>query len=349
MTIKKTSLVLAALSLGVLQARGERVYVRPLSKKPIEMVLYAVDECGKPLAGEPVKIRMFKEDKLFAKWGPLEGVTDTNGYFRAKGTPGGPFCWCYFHPDDNGYYHTSVEYGTMEMRVGTVVTGVVRKVVNPINMHLASVWTRGSERPAEFGIDVVKGELMPPDGKGSVTDAVLSVSTEMREDADSGSNKPVRAHAKLRMVQSGGGFLVTEAFPSCYFATVREAPLDGKYEPEIESSATFDPNDIKDFFSFDYRKNRCVYKVVRRNTDEGKMESYYGTVPRVSFSPYWSVNNGYDWSFDLSVLSNGRPNDRNLEKYGWQSEEWKKANFDRIDAEPTPEALRYDRDSEGQE
>ena len=102
MIIKKTSLVLVALSLGVLQARGERMYVRPLSKKPIEMVLYAVDEYGKPLAGEPVKIRMFKEDKLFAKWGPLEGVTDTNGYFRAKGTPGGPLCWCYFHPDDDG-------------------------------------------------------------------------------------------------------------------------------------------------------------------------------------------------------------------------------------------------------
>ena len=175
-----------ALLFGMIPARGEKIYVYPLLKHPISMALCAMDEWGKPLAGESVSIFPFREDKLFAKWGRLNGVTDTNGCFWIRGIPAGPWCNCDFGPETNDYYHSSVDIGNVKLYDGMVVTGVVRKVINPITLKNSLLSVCGKDGLSVFGIDLMKGELMPPDGKGSVTDAVLRVSMVSQEDSAGG-------------------------------------------------------------------------------------------------------------------------------------------------------------------
>ena len=56
-------------------------------------------------------------------------------------------------------------------------------------------------------------------------------------------------------------------------------------------------------------------------------------------------SSGYKWDFHLSLKSNGRPDDRNLERFAEMylqfNQDWYDANFDRISDEPEPEALRF--------
>ena len=130
---------------------------------------------------------------------------------------------------------------------------------------------------------------------------------------------------------------------------MREAPVEG-YNPVFKQWIDLTGESLDKNGDQTKDKTYYVYKVVRAGgANLSEKKAFYGIVCYISFDVDWSEEEGLSWNFWLDPMSNGRPNDRNLEKYGWQPEEWKKANFDRIDAEPTPEALRYDRDSEGRE
>jgi len=322
----------------------------PITEGPINMAFYAVDEWGKPVAGEPVEVRYIREDKLFAKWGVLNGVTDTNGYFRMRGTPSGPAFVCNFTRKDDGYYLSGFsDYQYPGPFVdGMVMTSVVRKVGNPINLWSSCVSAKGNEEPAEFGIDIVKGELMPPDGKGSVTDAVLRVSTELVGDSPETDKKAYKAHVTLDFLDPGSGILAVDGILTCNYKAPREAPADGKYISKFDREVTLDRHGKIEFKHEENAVRRYdveiyrygIFKVLRPSkTKPGEKSAFYGLVYAFEFeADYWRTS-GYNWRFKLDSQVNGRPDDRNLERFGRQSEKWKDANFDRIDAEPKPEVL----------
>ena len=344
--MSKTFLLVCAASLMFCEAQGGKVYGRALSKRPIEMTLYSMDESGKPLAGEPVSLYLFREDKLFAKWGEMRGVTDSNGFFRVKGTPGGVGkcgCFCDFRPGETNYYHTSVEAGARDVSHSVVITGVVRKIVNPVKMYGGTIFASSHKNhKTELGIDMVKGELMPPDGRGSVTDAVLRVCTDVPKDSADCRGRPTKVTATVEMVGQGGGFIKAKLIPTCTYKTMREAPVEG-YNPVIKQWIDLTGESIERSGDETKGETYYVYKAVRvAGLNSSEKQAFYGILCNIDFMVNWSEEKGLSWSFWLDPMSNGRPNDRNLEKYGWQPEEWKKANFDRIDAEPTPEALRHE-------
>ncbi len=342
MTGRIKCLVLIGFSISyILPACGEKMYFHSRTKEPVDFVMLAIDEWGKPLANEAVTISPYREDSLFAKWKILKGQTDSNGCFRAKGYIGGPECFCHYRPGDIEYYCTSLAVNTPDVARGVVITGVVRKVGNPVPMGYPTIYVRGEREFAEFGIDMVKGELMPPDGKGLVTDAVLRVSTEFRKDPINARKRPVKSQASFELMDPGSGFLVADSFPSCSFSTLREAPMDGNYVPVQDSSVTFDPHEDKDFMMWNLDRQHCVFRIVRKSVDEGRKKCcYYGLVRWMHFNPSWVEEQGFEWNFEMRLVSNGRPDDRNLEMFGCQRDAWRAAKYEEFLETPIPEALK---------
>ena len=336
--------------LALCNANGEKAYGYRLSRHPVDMTFYAMDEWGKPLAGEPVRLRPFLEDKLFAKWGTVHGVTDSNGYFRVRGTPAGAGEWglfCYFRPDDYGYYKSFIEVGAGDQPIDMVVTGVVRKIVNPIKLYTGDVnLYERKELSAEFGIDIVKCDLMPPDGSGSVTDAVFRISSELWEDSAEGHRNPRKVHATLEMVDKTGGFVTVPRIRNCDYELVREAPAEGKYNPVLSGDIdmTSERYGNVELAGCEYKKTHAIYKVVRgRECASSEKHSFYGLVYVAEVSTaFMGPRDDYGWDFHLSVASNGHPDDRNLERFseGLVGSAWYEANRDRIMEVPTPEAVK---------
>lgn len=330
-----------AILFGLIPARGEKMYVYPLLKQPIRMALCAVDEWGKPLVGESVAIFPFREDKLFAKFGKLKGATDTNGCFWVRGIPAGPWCHCYFGPETDDYYRSSLDIGNVKLFDGLVVTGVVRKVGNPIKMKNSLLSVSGKEGLSVFGIDLMKGELMPPAGNGSVTDAVLRVGTELRGNADGGQNEPIRVSVELEMVDKQGGFVNAPYYRCCDFGATREAPADGMYAPVLSFSADIDDNVSirKDLANCESENRHAIFKVVRASMKDGGVKhALYGMGVMLQFQAHKYAPGKCSWDFLMPLSVNGRPDDRNLERVGRQSDAWHEANYERIMAEPAPES-----------
>ena len=347
--VNKTIVLLPLMMFAVLPVKGEKVRVHALTDRPVEMTFYAIDEKGNPLAGEPVKLWPFREDKLFAKWGELRGVTDANGYFRVRGTPGGKVncgLFCYFRPNDRGYYESFVEVGTIEQPIDMVVTGVVRKIGNPIKLYGRDVHLyHRKELSAEFGIDIVKGALMPPDGNGSVTDAIFRVSSDLWEDLAEGRKNPRKVYATLEMVDKQGGFVKVPYFRNCIYDLTREAPVEGKYNPVLSGSIdlTSQEGGEMDMAGCEYMKTHSIYKVIRGSKgDASEKHAFYGLVYHAEFGTMFDLRDGYRWRFDFALKANGHPNDRNLEWFAskYLRTDWYEANFDRIEETPTPDALK---------
>ena len=345
-----TRLLVSIVMLAVLPAKGgKKIYVYPRTEHPIDMAVYAVDEWGKSVAGEPVKVWYIREDKPFAKWGELNGITDTNGYFRVRGTPGGPTFVCSFCRNDDNYYNSSVSDYQIEggFKDGLVITGVVRKVGNPIKMWGGdvNVSVKGNTEPIVLGIDLMKGELMPPDGKGSVTDAVIRVTTFLEEDTTNGKRKPVKVNVTLEMVDKQGGFIKAPYYPSCYYDTTREAPAEGAYSPVLscDLNVKADIAVDKDLANCKKGKRHAIFRVFRESkSNSAEKHALFGLVYCANFQVSWSGVWGYGWSFHMPIFVNGRPGDRNLERFTpmYLRKNWYEANFDRIEETPIPEVLK---------
>jgi len=345
-----TKLLVLSMMLAVLPAKGgKKIYVYPRAEHPIDMAVYAVDEWGKSVAGAPVKVWYIREDKPFAKWGAVSGITDTNGYLRIRGTPGGPTFVCSFNRNDGNYYNSAVSDYQIEgdFKDGLVVTGVIRKIGNPIKMWGGNVdiSVKGKTEPVVLGIDLMKGALMPPDGKGSVTDAVIKVTTFLREDPTNGKRKPVSVNVTLEMVDKRGGFIEVPYYPTCHYGTTREAPAEGAYshvlscDLDVKADITVD----KDLANCENEKRHAIFRVFRSSkSDPAGKHALYGFAYCAKFQVNWSEVWGYGWSFHMPVCVNGRPGDRNLERFSamYLSKDWYEANFDRIEETPIPEALK---------
>lgn len=344
-TSVRIALLAVAAFVGLVEARAEKMYIYPLTKRPVNVSIFAMDEYGNPLAGEPVTVCPFLEDKPGAKWDSITRATGEDGYLRLRGKPAGQFFNIDFRVGDTNYYHTGLECANRPWQdiKEFVVTGVVRKIGNPIKMHLSAVYVRGNGPTGVFYIDMMKGELMPPEGKGSVTDAVLRVSTEMYTDPVSGKAKPGKIRAVLDMLEPGGGFVKTGCFPSCIYSHVREAPADGKYIKSVDCWTTTTNHSMSGSAVCEYEKTAIVFKSIRGKKDDPNVkESFYGLMSRVDLTAFWLESRELEWMVTLQLVTNGRPNDRNLEKFGWQDDAWVYDNVIRINREPVPEALRYE-------
>ena len=331
---------------GILQASAERIYIYPLTKRPIDMSICAMDEYGNMLPGEPVMIAPFLADTPGAKWDVFKGETGADGCLKIRGTLAGPSCPCKFRYADSDYYETCIELTELKPKTGMCVTGVVRKVGKPVNMNPYAVSISGDGYQRECYIDMVRGDLVAPAHRGVVTDAVLRVSTEMYVDPVDGKEKPAVARAVLEMLEPGGGFIKVKRFRTCYFASAREAPSDAEYRKSIDYYYCITNQSFGGTASCDIHENEFVFKACRPNQgDASKYDAFYGVAHVRQFCADMSAQRGYEWELGMSLSTSHLPNERSLEPLGWQKWPWFDA-YKRKEFEESERALKEEMEKE---
>ncbi len=280
-------------------------------------------DTGVPITNATVKAIFHYRKQIF--WGGSEKVkcvekeTDSTGCSTVNAK--GDFNYVFFRVTAPGYYEG---YGD---RVSfTNKSGFVFKKLEPWNERRTLTLQKiGKQVPmyykdmrrgvfplnvSSWGLDLIKGDWMPPHGKGEVADIIFSRKKEIfggyEINTFRGKLKIPFYYIELKMLFPGeGNGVVPIIKEDRYLHQLREAPFDNYqnsyvwFEEYRERGKTSGNKDID---------NLCFYFRIRtEKNDKGEIvKSLYGVM-----RDFGTLNSFENFSFDY--LINPMPNDRNLE------------------------------------
>lgn len=259
-----------------------------------------------------------------------EGNTDKDGLYVASG-----IAWAnkiQWNLDKEGYYgsygiySSPVDKTTKKMQPwNTVITTIVRRVINPIQMQAKLVEpVEVTKLPQSFGYDLLVGDWVAPRGTGVINDITFK--------ADGYANDWTDYHAVLSLTfphETDGiaPFTFPEKPSECVSVPMgssliipHRAPETG-YVSHHELNVSYTPS--PDPYAHPARINECEGPVVfrfriRSSTNESGIltNGYYGQIRNVTFFPPGTryprgePRGGY---LGFTYYLNPNPNDRNLE------------------------------------
>lgn len=271
---------------------------------PARFTAKVIDENGRPLEGMKIEGGFYSEEPR------QSGKTDSNGLFvveckRAMLGEGG------FSVNHNilGYYETHSGCVLQKIVDGrwepwnTVITAVVRRVVNPIPMYAKRIETDLPLADQPVGYDLVIGDWIAPHGKGANSDFVFMI-TKKRvvswTDFDASlslsfSNK--NDGVQKRDVPVGGSS----------FHWPYNAPENG-YGGSWQVSVGYVPG--KGYFTTN-ESTASFFRIRTVTNEQGKtVSAYYGKIPGPIKFDVRDTKTGW---LQFTYYLNPMPNDRNLE------------------------------------
>jgi len=271
-------------------------------RQTVQFTVKAVDEEGRPLSGVQITTRFAGER--------TEGATDTNGLFVVRANvlsrEGG------FVATKDGYYASRAKVLFPSIQDGrcqpwdSVVTTVVRRVINPIPMYAKRVDKKIPRENTPIGFDLVLGDWTRPYGTGQQPDLIFRFSRQVTSDTD------YEGSLLLSFVNPLDGVLENyEAIPGSELRLPRNAPESGyatNWVYHVGQNATNGR-----FGCRGQGDDKSYFLRVRSKTDEkGQLkEALYGKVK--GLIRVRGVARKGDADIIFNYYLNPTPNDRNLE------------------------------------
>lgn len=287
MTINKSLTVLAVLAVAAF-SRSYGWSLKQSNKTHVQVCV--VDEERKPVEGVEVGFAFDSGHGRVRKC-----VTDKDGMISFRDNIG-DYAGCELMTDRKTYYHVSFDFHASQS--GSVVTGVVKRIVKGPHMVRMCFNRSISNGMHRVGVDLLCGELLPPLGKGRYAD-IYFVDQQFCGDTvgeDAGWHR-FYADYWVERGDSLSEFTIVDKDIGCEF------PMP-TYAPEIMDSRC----DRK--FSVDYRPNKCGYSpigkekriIVKLVRPQGV---FYGAILDIQFMMDKKASR-YDVMFEL----NPHPYDR---------------------------------------
>jgi len=308
--------------------------VFPLCRRPVTLTIQAVDENGQAMPGIPASIGPVIDEGFFATWRTARGITDAAGRFSVTAIPGGPDTWGDFFDSctNNSYYEMELRCanGICPDPQGAVATGVVKKVVRPVNMKMKmfSVWQVPVGDAGVVGIDMVKGDLMSPYGNGDFTDVVVRAECRRLDTTNDFGLVDCVMEAVFTGVNPNSGFCCLEKSPGCRLFSRTKVPDGLQYKQFVlkwdsrwwRHCSSFAPS-LQRKYDLEYYRNRdfidghyCIMRIERDDLTDGRPTVYYGFAHSFNVSLTRVENGKATWSFDMISFLNPNPGDSSLER-----------------------------------
>jgi hypothetical protein len=259
-----------------------------------------IDESGQPVLGAKAQMswNVNRPDGSTTS-DKIEGLTDGSGIFSTSHEANGSTDLG-FMATKQGYYPSKTGYGIAQLndsdpaKWNPQITLLLKKIIRPVPMY--AKWVNLGmpvfDKPA--GFDLMKGDWIPPYGKGAETDIIFTAHREKRSDDDSDYKLVVGFPNKGDGIQEliPSEFENTSALRSPY-----EAPADG-YQPEWVQTITRRPS-----------------QPIQSNRDENRryifrVRTILDTDGTVKSALYGKINGDF---LQFRYYLNPTPNDRDIE------------------------------------
>lgn len=226
------------------------------SSNKTHVQICAVNEERRPVEGLEVQVRL-----NYGRGRLRNFITDKDGMISFKDDIG-DCAKCRFSLDEKLYYRSHVTFWPKQS--GTVVTGVVKRAASPSRMVNTSFRWAMSNVVERVGVDLLKGDLMPPHGKGRHADLYLA-SRGWKDETVEEDHEYRKYYAEywFERGECQSEFSIVEKDIGCELPT-----------PVVAPETMNNDSDIK--FRIDYRPNRqdsehigenryVLFKAVRPN------------------------------------------------------------------------------------
>lgn len=193
-------------------------------------MITVVDDAGQPVANANAEMswNVNRPDFTLAS-DKIEGVTDSNGVFRASHEANGSI-GLGFYASKTGYYSSRTSYDLAHRKDNDaakwnpVVTLLLKKMIHPIPMYAKYVEGGPPVMNERVGYDLLAGDWVAPRGKGSTADIFFTgkLDEKSKEDFD--------YTLSITFPNTGDGiqnFTVSDLEKTSRLRSPQEAPADG--------------------------------------------------------------------------------------------------------------------------
>lgn len=266
-----------------------------------------VDEDGKPVVGQKVDFR------LKSGGGPEFSLTSDKDGMVSFRDDIGSYAVCQLDLDRKTHYPVWFEFHSSDS--GSIVTGVVKRVVKPSGMVGLMINRTVSNGVDKVGLDLLYGDLVQPFGNGRHADLYMTIQTRKDESIKT-NDEWRRVYSQYGFLQSDlpGGFSVVDQDVGCWLPTptfARETMLNNTNVVFFVDRRPNAPDD--DYIG---EKKYVIVKVVR------PQGVFYGVIVGGAFLPSTRDSGSI---CDLMYSLNVHDGDRNIvwKETGYVTASWR--------------------------
>lgn len=263
----------------------------------VKITLRSLDEQGKPVEGAEGYLPF---ETSMPSWGggavvPAKGLTNAKGEFSGEGhsfdTQGGRL-------SKEGYYASDSQSSRFQKSAfgkwkpwNPTVDVVLKKIVNPIPMYAKSVRIGIPKVEIPLGYDLIIGDWVEPNGRGTASDLLITANLDQRGERDYDYKLTIAFSNK------GDGIQTFQGDTSSRLKSPRTAPGEG-YQPEWVQTRTLKPSG-PEVTNWDEKRNYFFRVRTVLDAKGDVVSAHYGKI--------------YGDFMTFTYYLNPTPNDRNLE------------------------------------
>ena len=237
-------------------------------------------------------------------------MTDTNGFASGEGLCNDTIV---IRVTKDGYYRRSLRYNLWKQNGRSYQKGrwepwnsripvTLKKCLNPKTGSVHRLSVRNLQQGEKYGVDLVVGDLVEPNGSGKHADFNIVFIFEMLPN----ENFNFQAKASLCANESNG-FVRAAKDNQCSMHYAVQAPVEGytnrlDFIQIVQNKTRINtfPHNSEEYFAFR----------VQRKNDEKESETHYGIIRSIGFDP---DNNKSTFTFQCEFYFNEERDDRGTE------------------------------------